>query len=105
MLLGSLYLVAHLVPNFILLVLKVTYFWCHCILSLLLVYKTEKVFLIYVCLTISLKITFIETGVILTTCYPMKSINNIPHGIALRHTRICDSDEKFKLEVKNIGTT
>ena len=31
-----------------------------------------------------------------TTCYPRKSINNIPHGIALRLRRICDSDEKFK---------
>ena len=31
-----------------------------------------------------------------TTCYPRKSINNIPHGTALRLRRICDSDEKFK---------
>ena len=31
-----------------------------------------------------------------TTCYPRKSINNIPRGIALRLRRICDSDEKFK---------
>ena len=31
-----------------------------------------------------------------TTCYPRKSINNIPHGIALRLRKICDSDEKFK---------
>ena len=31
-----------------------------------------------------------------TTCYPRKNINKIPHGIALRLRRICDSDEKFK---------
>ena len=31
-----------------------------------------------------------------TTRYPRKSINNNPHGIALRLRRICDSDEKFK---------
>ena len=37
------------------------------------------------------------TYVLPTTCYPRKSINNIPHGIALRLRRICDSDEKFKL--------
>ena len=38
------------------------------------------------------------TYVLPTTRYPRKSINNIPHGIALRLKlrRICDSDEKFK---------
>ena len=36
------------------------------------------------------------TYVLPTTCYPRKSVNNIPHGIALRVTRICDLDEKFK---------
>ena len=36
------------------------------------------------------------TYVLPTTCYPMKGINNIPHGIALRIEPICDSDEKFK---------
>ena len=36
------------------------------------------------------------TYVLPTTCYPRKSINNIPHGIALRLRRICDSDKKFK---------
>ena len=44
------------------------------------------------------------TYVLPTTCYPRKSINNIPHGIALLLRRICDSDEKFKLrseEYKN----
>ena len=36
------------------------------------------------------------TYVLPTTCYPKKSINNIPHGIALPLRRICDSGEKFK---------
>ena len=36
------------------------------------------------------------TYVLPTTCYPRKSINNIPHGIALRLRRNCDSDEKVK---------
>ena len=30
-----------------------------------------------------------------TSCYPRKSINNIPRGIALRLRRICVTDEKF----------
>ena len=30
------------------------------------------------------------------TCYPRKSITNIPRGIALRLRRICDTDEKFE---------
>ena len=29
-------------------------------------------------------------------CYPRKSINNVPRGIALRLRRICDTDEKFE---------
>ena len=39
-----------------------------------------------------------------TSCYPRKSINNIPRGIALRLRRICDTDEKFNsrsIEHKN----
>ena len=36
------------------------------------------------------------TYVLAATCYPRKSINNIPHGIALLLRRICDSDGKFK---------
>ena len=36
------------------------------------------------------------TYVLPTTCYPRKSMNNIPHGIALRLRRNCDSDEKVK---------
>ena len=31
-----------------------------------------------------------------STCYPCKSINNIPRGITLRLRRICDTDEKFE---------
>ena len=30
------------------------------------------------------------------TCYPRKSITNIPRGIALRLSRICDTVEKFE---------
>ena len=30
-----------------------------------------------------------------TNCYPRKSINNIPRGIALPLRHICDTDEKF----------
>ena len=37
-----------------------------------------------------------STSVLPTTCYPRKSINNIPHGVPLRLRRIRDSDEKFK---------
>ena len=33
---------------------------------------------------------------LLPTCYPRKSINNIPHGTALRLRQICGSDEKLK---------
>ena len=39
-----------------------------------------------------------------TSCYPRKSINNIPRGVALRLRRICDTDEKFNsrsIEYKN----
>ena len=39
-----------------------------------------------------------------STCYPSNNINNVPGGIALRLTRICDSDEKFTVrsnEYKN----
>ena len=35
------------------------------------------------------------TYILPTICYPRKSINSIPHSIALRLRRICDSDEKF----------
>ena len=37
-----------------------------------------------------------ENGRMVNECLPRKSINNIPHGIALRLRLICDSDEKFK---------
>ena len=36
------------------------------------------------------------TYVLPTTCCPRKSINNIPHGTALRRRRICDLDEKLR---------
>ena len=39
-----------------------------------------------------------------TSCYPRKSLNNLPRGIALRLRRICDTDEKFdsrSIEYKN----
>ena len=35
------------------------------------------------------------TYVLPNTCYPKRSINNIPRGIALRLKRICDSEKKF----------
>ena len=31
-----------------------------------------------------------------STCYPRKSINNLPRESALRLRRICDTDEKFE---------
>ena len=36
------------------------------------------------------------TYVMPSTCYPMKSINKVPQGIALRLRRICDTTEKFE---------
>ena len=30
-----------------------------------------------------------------STCYPNRNIKNVPKGIALRLSRICDSDEKY----------
>ena len=36
--------------------------------------------------------------VLLSTCYPKKSINKVPKGIALRLRRICNSDEKFDIQ-------
>ena len=30
------------------------------------------------------------------TCYPMKNINKVPQGIALRLRRICDTTEKYE---------
>ena len=37
------------------------------------------------------------TYVLPSTCYPLKSINKVPKGIALILRRICDSDEKFDI--------
>ena len=46
------------------------------------------------------KLTNSFTYALTITCYPRKSINNIPHGIALRLRRICDSYEKFKHRIE-----
>ena len=42
------------------------------------------------------KLTNSFTYALPTTCYPRKSINNIPHGTALQLRRISVSNEKFK---------
>ena len=36
------------------------------------------------------------TYVLHSTCFPKKSIENVPKGIALGLRRICDSDDKFE---------
>ena len=36
------------------------------------------------------------TYVMPSTCYPMKNINKVPQGIALRLRRICDTTEKYE---------
>ena len=36
------------------------------------------------------------TYVLPSTCYPMKNINKVPQGIALRLRRICDATEKYE---------
>ena len=36
------------------------------------------------------------TYVLQSTCFPKKSIENVPKGIALGLRRICDSDDKFE---------
>ena len=36
------------------------------------------------------------TYVLPSTCFPKNNIENIPKGVALRLSRICDSDEKFE---------
>ena len=44
------------------------------------------------------------TYVLSASCYPTKSLNDIPRGIALRLIHICDTDEKFNsrpIEYKN----
>ena len=44
------------------------------------------------------------TYMLSTSCYPRKSINNIPRGVTLRLRRICHTDEKFNsrsIEYKN----
>ena len=44
------------------------------------------------------------TFVLSTSCYPRKSLNNVPRGVASRLRCICDTDEKFNyrpIEYKN----
>ena len=44
------------------------------------------------------------TYVLSASCYPTKSLNDIPRGIPLRLIHICDTDEKFNsrsIEYKN----
>ena len=36
------------------------------------------------------------TYVLPSTCYPMKNINKVPQGIALKLRRICDTTEKYE---------
>ena len=48
-----------------------------------------------ICVDVYAKPTNSFTYVLPSTCYPKKSINKVPKGIALRLRRICDSDEKF----------
>ena len=42
------------------------------------------------------KPTNIFTYVLPSTCYPVKSTNKVPQGIALRLRRICDTTEKYE---------
>ena len=42
------------------------------------------------------KLTNSFTYVLPSTCYPMKNINKVPQGIALRLRRICDTTEKYE---------
>ena len=42
------------------------------------------------------KLTNSFTQVKPSTCYPCQSINNVPHGIALRLCQICDTDQSFE---------
>ena len=50
-----------------------------------------------ICVDVYAKPTNSLTYVLPSTCYPKKSINKVPKGIALRLRRICDSDEKFDI--------
>ena len=50
-----------------------------------------------ICVDLFAKPTNSFTYVLPSTCYPKKSINNVPKGIALRLRRICDTDEKFDM--------
>ena len=50
------------------------------------------------CVDVYAKPTNSFTYVSSSTCYPKKSINKVPKGIALRLKRICDSDETFDIQ-------
>ena len=50
-----------------------------------------------ICVDVYAKPTNSFTYVLPLTCYPKKSINKVPKGIALRLRRICDSDGKFDI--------
>ena len=50
-----------------------------------------------ICVDVFAKPTNSFTYVLRSTCYPKKSVNNVPKGIALRLRRICDTDEKFDI--------
>ena len=50
-----------------------------------------------ICVDVYAKPTNSFIYVLPSTCYPKKSINKVPKGIALRLGRICDSDEKFDI--------
>ena len=50
-----------------------------------------------ICVDVFAKPTKSFTYVLPSTCHPKKNINNVLKGIALRLTRICDTDEKFDI--------
>ena len=51
----------------------------------------------YKCISVDIfaKATNSFTYILPSTCFPKKSIENVPKGVALRLRRICDSDDKF----------
>ena len=50
-----------------------------------------------ICVDVYAKPTNSFTYVLPSTCYPKKSINKVPKGIALRLRRTRNSDEKFDI--------
>ena len=59
-----------------------------------------------ICVDVYAKPTNSFTYVLPSTCYPKKSINKVPKGIALRLRRICDSARDYNptLVKKQLGT-